>query len=121
MTSNREYPYSFSLDVVSLYNSIPVYETVNNVAQRIGSTHIRNFNRDDIASLLKVVLDNVYFIYNTTIYRQITGLPMGSSVSGILVILFMDILEKNALTSDCHIEIYSRYVDDVYLQNRSLR
>ena len=43
---------------------------------------------------------------------------MGSSVTGIPAILFMDELEKNALLSSCHINHYSRYVDDVYQQTK---
>ena len=41
---------------------------------------------------------------------------MGSSVSGILAILFMDKLESIALSSYRLISPYKRYVDDIYLQ-----
>ncbi|CAH3108214.1 unnamed protein product [Pocillopora meandrina] len=44
------------------------------------------------------------------------GLPMGSSISGILAILFMDKLEQIALSSYRLISPYKRYVDDIYLQ-----
>ncbi len=39
---------------------------------------------------------------------------MGSSVSAILAILFMDKLEKKALLSFQHIGLYARYVDDIF-------
>ena len=41
---------------------------------------------------------------------------MGSSISGILAILFMDRLETIALSSHLSISPYRRYVDDIYLQ-----
>ena len=41
---------------------------------------------------------------------------MGSSVSGILAILFMDRLETITLSSHLSISPYRRYVDDIYLQ-----
>ena len=41
---------------------------------------------------------------------------MGSSISGILAILFMDKLETIALSSHLMISPYKRYVDDIYLQ-----
>ena len=44
------------------------------------------------------------------------GLPMGSNISGILAILFLDRLETIALSSHLSISPYRRYVDDIYLQ-----
>ena len=41
---------------------------------------------------------------------------MGSSISGILAILFMGKLETIALSSHLSISCYRRYVDDIYLQ-----
>ena len=44
------------------------------------------------------------------------GLPMGSSISGILAILFMAKLENVALSSNLLINPYKSYVDDIYLR-----
>ena len=41
---------------------------------------------------------------------------MGSNISGILAILFMDKLETIALSSDLLINPYKTYVDDIHLQ-----
>ena len=43
-----------------------------------------------VAELLNVTLNNMYFTFEDRIFRQTEGLPMGSSISGILAILFMD-------------------------------
>ena len=43
------------------------------------------------------------------------GLPMGSSLSAILAILFMDNIEKRALQHLGSIKIFKRYVDDCFI------
>ena len=58
----------------------------------------------------------MYFSFKGQVFRQKDGLPIGSSISGILAILFMDKLEIIALSSDLLINPYKRYVDDIYLQ-----
>ena len=44
---------------------------------------------------------------------------MGSSISGILAILYLDTLEKQALLSAPPVGIYARYVDDVFVLARN--
>ena len=114
-SNNKALPYPCSLDVVSLYTSIPIQEAIDNTVNKIEhSTY--HLSRHDIAELLNVTLHNMYFIFEDRLFRQSEGLPMGSSISGILAILFMDKLESIALTSYRLISPYKRYVDDLYLQ-----
>ena len=40
----------------------------------------------------------MYFSFRDQVFRQREGLPMGSSILGILAILFMDKLENIALS-----------------------
>ena len=61
----------------------------------------------------------MYFSFNGQVFRQKDGLPMGSSISGIMAILFMDKLETIALSSHLSINPYKRHVDDIYLQTTS--
>ena len=58
----------------------------------------------------------MYFSFNGEVFRQKEGLPMGSSISGILAIVFMDRLETIALSSHLSISPYKRYVEDIYFQ-----
>ena len=113
--AHQRYPYLFSLDVVSLYTSIPVSDAIACVTDEI-HTSSNGLTREDIKDLLMIVLHNTYFQYESSIYLQVQGLPMGSSLSGILAILFMDKLEKKALFSCLYIDPYKRYVDDIYAQ-----
>ena len=113
---NKALPYPCSLDVVSLYTSIPIQEAIDNTVNKIEHSSTYHLSRHDIAELLNVTLHNMYFTFEDRIFRQKEGLPMGSSISGILAILFMDKLERIALSSYRLISPYKRYVDDIYLQ-----
>ena len=114
-TTNKTLPYPCSLDVVSLYTSIPIQEAITNATDRIHSP-IFHLAKQDIMDLLTVTLSNMYFSFNGQVFRQKEGLPMGSNISAILAILFMDRLETIALSSHLSISPYKRYVDDIYLQ-----
>ncbi|KAK3730383.1 hypothetical protein QZH41_004672 [Actinostola sp. cb2023] len=58
----------------------------------------------------------MYFTFESKVCLQIDGPPMGSSISWILAILFMDKLESTALSSFRSIITYKRYVDDIYFE-----
>ena len=108
-------PYPCSLDVVSLYTSIPIQEAITNATDRIHMP-ILHLAKQDIIDLLKVTLNNMYFSFNGQVFRQKEGLPMGANIAGILAILFVDRLETIGLSSHLSIRSYRRYVDDIYLQ-----
>ena len=82
--------------------------------------HCSNTNgqltREDIKDLLTVLLHNTYFYFNTQVFLQIEGLLMGSSLSGILAILFMDRLECGVIDLYNISNPYDTYVDDIYSQ-----
>ena len=115
LTTNKALPYPCSLDVVSLYTTIPIQEAITNATDRILNP-VLHLCRQDISDLLQVTLNNMYFSFRDQVFRQREGLPMGSSISGILAILFMEKLETIALSFHIMISPYKRYVDDIYLQ-----
>ena len=113
--NNKTLPYPCSLDVASLYTSTPIQEAIDNTVDRIEHSTF-HLSRLDVPELLNVTLNNMYFTFEDGILRQTESLPMGSSISGVLGILFMDKLEQIALSSYRFISPYKRYVDDIYLQ-----
>ena len=65
--------------------------------------------------LLEFVLDNNFFVYQGSHYKQIFGCPMGSSVSAIVANLVVEHVEE-ALSSALHPpKWWFRYVDDSYV------
>ena len=62
-------------------------------------TQILHPTKLEIIDLLTVTLNNMYFLFNSRVFRQKEGLPMGSNILSILAILFMDRLETIALSS----------------------
>ena len=59
-----------------------------------------------------------FFVYNQTIYQQIFGCPMGSSLSPVLACMVMEVIEQNAIeTFFKPPSIWVRYVDDIYVLN----
>ena len=115
------HPYPFSLDVIALYTSIPPKEAINNVLQFLHTKPetCKPLRPEHVSTLLECILDNTFFQFNGAIFRQISGLPMGNSISGLLAILFMGTLERNALASYNNFSIYRRYVDDICIVTTS--
>ena len=105
LTINKALPYSCSLDVASLYTTISIQEAITNAADRIQNP-ILHLSKHDISDLLQVTLNNMYFSFRDQDFRQREGLPMSSSISGILATLFMDKLEIIALSSHRMISPY---------------
>ena len=106
--------------MVSLYTRYkkPIQEATINITDRIQDP-ILHLSKQDITDLRQVMLNNMYFSFRDQVFYQSEGLPMGSSISGILAIIFMDRLETITLSSHLMISPYKRYVDDIYLQTTS--
>ena len=59
---NKALPYPCSLDVVSLYTSIPIQEAIENTVNKI-EHNTYHLSRHEIAELLNVTLYNMYFTF----------------------------------------------------------
>ena len=83
------HPYIFSLDVESMYTSIPPDEAISNAMDYLRDKKFsyHGLVPNDIKDLLSLIFQNMYFTYNGVLYRQKQGLPMGASVSGLLAII----------------------------------
>ena len=114
VASNFSYP--FSLDVISLYTSIPPEEAIQALAEHLEtSTEVRlPLSVNQISALLTTILKNTYFQYNGKIFQQISGLPMGNSVSGLLAMIYMARIENQAI-NNLNIGLHKRYVDDIII------
>ncbi|XP_061391400.1 putative leucine-rich repeat-containing protein DDB_G0290503, partial [Musca vetustissima] len=107
-----------SFDVVSLFPSIPVELGLKIIDERWDE--IKQYTNMEKNMFLKIVQfcikDNRYFKYEDKIYKQKSGLPMGSPASPILADLVMESLLNTTIDSlPIKPKILTKYVDDLFL------
>ena len=104
------YQHQCSLDVEALYTSIPIDEAMITVRNKLDSEQITPcpLQTEDVLALLRSVVSLTYFHFEGSIYRQVSGLPMGCAVSGIVAILFMERIERRALDEFARCPIFLR-------------
>ena len=113
--------YAFGLDIISLYTIVPAHPAIDIILSYIISKNLYCYRliATGIHQLLSIIVDNTYFTYNVNTYKQITGLPMGSSISDILAISYMDQLERRALSICPSCIFFTRYIDDILMLTSS--
>ena len=76
-----------------------------------------HLDREDVMTLLKVVLNNCVFSFQNKFYKQLHGTAMGSPCSPVVANIYMEYFEKRALGPELPISFtintWLRYVDDV--------
>ena len=106
-----------SLDVVSLFPSVP-YEFVKNSIKKRWKD-IKKHTKlpfNEFMKGLEVLMDSLYFQNDEKYFKQINGLPIGLSVSPIIADLVLQDLEEIFLNRyKKSIKFYGRYVDDSFL------
>ncbi|CAL4185379.1 unnamed protein product, partial [Meganyctiphanes norvegica] len=109
-----------SLDIKSLYPNVPVDEAIEVV--RTYSTGpnptFKNFpiSPEIFCELLGGIMSFNQFTFNGNFYRQITGAPMGCSLSSILANIYLEHFETfllNDIPVDMRPTLWLRYVDDI--------
>ena len=108
----------FSIDVCNLYGSIPIQEgidaVINLIETNISKMNTFNISLDNIRSLLTHVLTNNYVRFNSTIFKQTTGIAMGNRLAPPVAIAFMHSFESSFLASIVDVPMfYVRYIDDI--------
>ena len=108
-----------SFDVVSLFTSIFVPETLSIISSLIMSHNLlherTNLTASDVIKCVKLCIHSTVFSSNDTLYRQIFGAPMGSCISPVVANIFMEHIERQVLTTFREPpRIWLRYIDDMF-------
>ena len=104
-----------SLDVISLFTNVTMDLVLESLYRRINK-FIPNsqFPFREIIVAIEFIFNNLYFVFNNKVYKQIKGCPMGLEPSPIFADLVMDDLERECLSKlDFQPLFFLRYVDDV--------
>lgn len=106
-----------SVDVESLYPSIPQTECLNIIYEELHSKrHLLLFDPNLIIQLLHINVNHNYFEFATLIFQQITGTAMGAAFSPTIANIFMSvILRRFHRTQHHHPFLLKRYIDDIFI------
>ena len=109
-----------SLDVKSLFTNIPVEEAIEVVRTHStgpNPTFSLPVNPEIFCDILKVCTSFNQFCFNGKYYRQIAGVPMGSSLSPAMANIYMEHFENYLLEDipvDLRPNLWLRYFDDIF-------
>ncbi|XP_053699154.1 uncharacterized protein LOC128746132 [Sabethes cyaneus] len=109
----------FSLDVTSLFTSIPIDHAMECLIERWPEiTKHTAIDKESFLAIVKLVLESTFFSYKGEIFQQTFGTPMGSPLSPAIAELVMERLEQNRIetlkSQQIHLKYYRRYVDDCF-------
>ena len=106
-----------SLDVVSLFTSVPLDYTINVILDEVFKEKKiqTKLTRAELKSLLELCTKEMHFSFNGKIYKQKNGVAMGSPLGPVVANIFMVHLEKQMIPrlSD-KMSSWFRYVDDTF-------
>ena len=115
-----------SLDADSIFNNIPLEETIDICANTLfhETEKVEGLSKIEFNELLSFATKESCFIFNGKVFKQVDGLTMGSPFGSTLASNFLVHFEKNWLqncSSDLKPHYYRRYVDDIFVLFVSLK
>ena len=104
-----------TLDVVSLYPSIPHSDGLSALAEFLAERGLPEKHRTNICNLAKFVLTNNVFEFDSDIYLQVSGTAIGTRMAPTYAIIFLHMFESKFLKSaSLNPYIWYRFIDDIF-------
>ena len=104
-----------TLDVVGLYPSIPHKDGISALSAFLLKQGLPESTVRDICDLAYFVLSKNVFEFNSQIYQQVSGTAIGTKMAPSYAIIFMHMLESQALAaSPFRPFAWLRFIDDVF-------
>jgi hypothetical protein len=114
--------FMISLDVESLFTSIPVHESIDLaiktiLQQKMNDSSFTKLEETDLRQLFELCVTNMPFRFYDELYQQTEGVSMGSPLAPALADLFMTYIESKLEDYEHNdkIKTYYRYVDDTFI------
>ena len=106
-----------SFDVSSMFTNVPLDETIAICADTLYNIPDSQpcIPKEVFVELLHSATSTVEFSFDNTIYRQIDGVAMGSSLGPALANIFVGYYEKKLFSEISKPAVYFRYVDDTFV------
>ena len=106
-----------SMDVCSLYPSIPQTEMLKIIYQEmISNQHLIAFDPNLIIRLLHINVNYTYFEFGSLTFQQIKGTSMGAPFSPTIANIFMSVsIRKFLHTQSNKPLLIARYIDDIFM------
>ncbi|KAK6009798.1 hypothetical protein OSTOST_25244, partial [Ostertagia ostertagi] len=105
----------------ALYTNVDTQRAVESCIRLLRLHHqelqLFDLNINDMEELLRTVVEVNIFRFRNRFYKQKRGLAMGSRLAPLLAIVFMDSLERQALSSG--ILYFGRYIDDIFIVGKT--
>ena len=106
-----------SLDVVSLFTSVPLDYTINVILDKVYKENKikTNMSREEFRTLLELCTKIMHFSFNNKIYKQTNGVAMGSPLGPVIANIFMVHLEETMIPQlSTKMSSWYRFVDDTF-------
>jgi hypothetical protein len=106
----------FTLDVESLYPSIPIQEGIDIVSNRIKEWYEKRYNPlliESMIGILTILLKNNTLQFDNKCYLQICGTAMGMAFAPAYANIYMDNVDRVANNHQLSPLLYVRYLDDI--------
>ena len=104
-------------DVTSLLTNIPFSEAID-IAINVNfeSRPDIKFTKRELQKLLRIATSTTYFTFNGSIFYQIVGVAIGSSLTSVLANLFMGFDEQYWIEQAANVKpiFYKKYMDDIF-------
>ena len=90
---------TITADVTSLFTNVPVDETIQMLAEKafkdnwFSKKHNLDITKSDLVELLNITNKNQLFQFEGSLYEQIDGVAMGSSLGPLMANTFMCSIE----------------------------
>ena len=99
--ANLSAKFLVSYDVTSLFNKIPLQETID-IATNLIFNHNSNLNiiKKELKKLFRFATSQTHFPFNGKICNQINGVVMGSPLASVFAKIFMGFYESKWLNYD---------------------